>query len=287
LAWTASTLVFGDSLDSHASNSIVPELLVELDFWHGWWDMLLAVVPVSVLVVSVGAAIVAGGQVRALVLAGLAGYALVGLTFTHHMSTHDYYHLIVLPMVVVGAAAAAVELPARLRSLRPRVLAIGGVAMAALFTVSGVKMGIDYTASGADRTAAVADPFIGQTNQEAVTFTRDDGLGLEYLTWSGVEAWPTAADLAFQARSGDVAGGEELLDQMRADGVRWFVYSVPFDASQVVYLVDLLDPFAVAACTDDAIVVDLTDERGGANLRACLEDELDLPIRTLDGDAAP
>ena len=148
-------------------------------------------------------------------------------------------------------------------------------------------MGIDYTASGADRTAAVADPFIGQTNQEAVTFTRDDGLGLEYLTWSGVEAWPTAADLAFQARSGDVVGGEELLDDLRDEGVRWFVYSVPFDASQVVYLVDLLDPFAVAACSPDAIVVDLTDEPGGTNLRTCLEDELDLPIRTLDGDAAP
>jgi hypothetical protein len=274
--WTLSNLVFADTLDSHATNSIVPELLLEGDFWSGWLARLDDVYGLTVLLLAAAGIALAPRAAREVALAGTLGYVAVGLTFTHHMATHDYYHLILMPVVMIGAAGLAVGLPSRVPSIRPRVLGAAGLVLVASFAAGSIGAADDHLDSGADRTATVAGAYTYLTDGEAVTFSRDDGLGLEYLTWSGVFIWPTTADIEFQARGGtDLLTGEAYLERLRDLGVRWFVATVPEDAALVPDVLEVLDGHPVEVCSPDGVVVDVHEEVDGDEVRACLE-SLDL-----------
>jgi hypothetical protein len=271
VVWTFSNLVLADTLDSHASNSIVPELLLEGGFWSGWLRRVDDVFGLAVVLLALVGVALAPPLVRRVAVAGLLGYVSVGVTFTHHMATHDYYHLILMPVVMVGVGSLAAALPSRLPAVRPAMLGWGGALLAAAFALGSVGAVDDHLASGADRTAAVAYPYTHLTDGEAVTFSRDDGLGLEYLTWSGVLVWPTAADIAFQSRGGtDLLTGDALLESLRDGGVRWFIATVPGDMALVPDLLDVLAGLPVEQCTPDAIVVDVTGEAAGDPVRGCL-----------------
>jgi hypothetical protein len=273
VAWTLANLVFADTLDSHAANSIVPSLLRERTFWSGWSNRVDDVYTLPVVLLALLGAFLGPRLVRDLTLAGGLGYVLVGLTFTHHMATHDYYHLILVPVVMLGIGGLVAGLPSRVPSVRPALLAGAGVVLLGAFAVGSVRAVDTHLDSGADRTAEVAAPFVAGTDGESVSFSRDDGMALEYLTKSSIYVWPTAADLAFRARSGEeLDAGEALLQQHRDLGVRWFVLTVPEDAARVPELVELLAPFEVAACTPDGIVVDLDAATGDHAVRACLDD---------------
>jgi hypothetical protein len=273
MAWTLANLVFADTLDSHAANSIVPSLLRERTFWSGWSGRVDDVYTLPVVLLALLGAVLGPRLVRDLTLAGGLGYVLVGLTFTHHMATHDYYHLILMPVVMLGIGGLVAGLPSRLPSVRPVVLAGLGVALLVTFAVGSVRAVDTHLDSGADRTAEVAAPYVALTDGEAVSFSRDDGMALEYLTKSSVYVWPTAADLEFRARSGEEQlSGEALLEQHRDLGVRWFVLTVPEDAARVPELVELLAPFEVEVCTADGILVDLDVATGDDAVRDCLDD---------------
>jgi hypothetical protein len=90
-----------------AGGRIEPELLLSLSFWRGWlWQIEYMVGYVAFAGALLGMLLLRPGLPRAL-LAGLwAGYFLFGLVFEHHVQTHDYYSLQVIPVVALSLGAA-------------------------------------------------------------------------------------------------------------------------------------------------------------------------------------
>jgi len=90
-----------------AGGRIEPELLLSLSFWRGWlWQIEYMAGYVAFTGALLGVLILRPGLPRAL-LAGLwAGYFLFGLVFEHHVQTHDYYSLQVIPVVALSLGAA-------------------------------------------------------------------------------------------------------------------------------------------------------------------------------------
>ena len=207
LVWWLGGIAFGDALDSQTEGRFLPELLVQGRFWRDWAEMVQGVFGWWVLAV-VAVALAAGRPALRRVLApALVGYLAAGVALPYLITTHDYYQLVLIPVVVVAVGATAEVAVERLRSIRPVVLAAAAVIFGAYLALDGWDMSRAHTDSGADRSAAVAEPYIGLTIDESLAFTIDDAIGLEYLTRSRVEAWPTRAD----QRLADLSGTDLLV----------------------------------------------------------------------------
>ena len=116
--------LFGaDFLAEQTSGRFLPELLLWPEYWSGWLKQAARVVGTganrgagdlvigtTVLVAAlVGVTLVRDRLMRALVVGLLAGYVLFGLVFTWHIHTHDYYSLMLVPIVAMPLGALLAE----------------------------------------------------------------------------------------------------------------------------------------------------------------------------------
>jgi hypothetical protein len=90
-------------LRGQASGKVDPQLLLNVSFWRGWivsiWVVVGAIAFVGALF---GILLVRKGLPRALMIGLWSGYLLFGLTFTHHIHTHSYYSLQLIPVVALS-----------------------------------------------------------------------------------------------------------------------------------------------------------------------------------------
>ncbi len=182
-----------------------PEMWLDPAFYLRWISNLGRALPFEMLLVALlGAFLVRRPVDRALLLAMWLGYFVYGMTLPHHISTHDYYHLPLFPVVGLGLAAVGETLFQSIRGPRWLArLAISGVLLAAV-----VYFGYsDRTLL--KRSGALEQAQVWQTISQAiepgasvVALVPDYGMGLEYYAWITPTAWPTAADIQFRASVG-------------------------------------------------------------------------------------
>jgi hypothetical protein len=100
-------IVRGDRMRGQAEGSFMPEYWSRPEFWPGWRDLLLRVTGGHYVVTAavLGLILVPAGRARVALWALLTGYVAYGFVFAYHIHTHDYYHLVALP--IVGLAIAA------------------------------------------------------------------------------------------------------------------------------------------------------------------------------------
>ena len=273
VAWLAAGLVFGDFLETQTESRIVPALLGRSSYWTGWFRMFDAVTPLWIVALAGFGVAVGPPRVRQVVVPSLLGYLAVGLSFTHLISTHDYYSLIAVPAVVVGAASFVGWLTSRPEAVRPRILAAMGAGVVAVLVILGVLLLRDSLPSSAERSAEVAEPFVGRTLDEGVVFSTDYATSLEYLTRSRLTAWPLGADLSLAAAAGkEIEAGPDLLDELRDEGTSVFVVTVPDAMPLVPEVVEMLEPYLLVACDPDGAVVDLEQPGDGRTVLDCADD---------------
>jgi hypothetical protein len=94
----------GNRLRGQAEGSFMPEYWSQPQFWSGWRDLLLRVTggPYVVAAAILGLILVPAGRARVALWALLAGYVAYGFAFSYHIHTHDYYHLLALPIVALA-----------------------------------------------------------------------------------------------------------------------------------------------------------------------------------------
>jgi hypothetical protein len=92
-------------LQGQTSRKVVPQLLFKVSFWEGWLAMIWIVVGAIAFVGALyGVLLFRKGLPRALIIGLWSGYFLFGLTFTHHIHTHSYYSLQLIPVVALSLA---------------------------------------------------------------------------------------------------------------------------------------------------------------------------------------
>lgn len=219
-----------DYLVDQFSLRFFPEMWLDPAFYLRWISNLERVMPVEIVLVSLlGLAAVRRPAYRALLAAMWAGYLLYGLTLSHHISTHDYYHLPLFPQAALGLAAAGEALFRQLRGPRAAAQALACAALLVALVLNGYEARTQIKRSGA-YAQAQAWSAVGEkigAGASAAALVTDYGVGLKYYGWVNPKLWPTAADIRFRITSGKTFNFEAFF-RKQVEGRDFFIVS-PLD----------------------------------------------------------
>jgi hypothetical protein len=122
IALLPSVLYYGygiintETLDQQAQKSFIPQLLLQFNFWDGWLKRIrLAVGFTMFLGGMLGAILYPAGWQKHLLFGLWIGYFLMCFAFTYTISTHDYYHLPLFPIIALSFGSIAAILSQNLR----------------------------------------------------------------------------------------------------------------------------------------------------------------------------
>lgn len=214
-------------LVSQFSLRFFPGMWLDPAFYLRWISNLGRAVPFEmVLVALLGPFLLRRPVHRYLLMSLWIGYVVYGLTLPHHISTHDYYHLPLFPVVALGLAAVAETLFNHLRgpAWLARTAAVGLVLAALVINTYTARTQIKR--SGAvEQTAAWQA--IGQTigsGAGVVALVPDYGCGMKYWGWDTPIIWPSVDEMRFL--EGGVTADFNALYQERAAGRDYFVVTM-------------------------------------------------------------
>ncbi|UCC32585.1 MAG: hypothetical protein JSU86_09930, partial [Phycisphaerales bacterium] len=114
-------MFIGGFLKSQAHSSFLPHLWFEPSFWPRWLRLARSMIGYPALAGGLlGIAMFRVGPARALVMGLWLGYLVLGLVFTYHIATHDYYHLLLIPIAAVSLGPIGASILNRLQTTCPR-----------------------------------------------------------------------------------------------------------------------------------------------------------------------
>jgi hypothetical protein len=174
-------------------------------FYLRWLSNLGRAVPFEMILAALlGVFLVRRPAHRALLLAMWVGYFAYGMTLPHHISTHDYYHLPLYPLVALGLGSVAETVFQSLHGPRWLArLAVTAVLLAAL-VFQGYTARTAIKRSGAVEQARAWEG-VGQAlgpGASVVALVDDYGSGLKYWGWINPAIWPTADDIQWRESTG-------------------------------------------------------------------------------------
>ena len=178
----------------------IPSLFLSPSYYLGWANMLNIVFGGAVLMLSLFGLFFLEKEKLRFLLALWAGYALFGLYFNYHISTHDYYSLPLIPIVALSLAPLAdwffAQL-AKLTTVRPLRLAAFSLLLFGLFmslwSTRAILNSVDYrpdAAMWAEISSKLGD-------SKTAGLTQDYGSRLAYWGWKNITSWPTYGDLLY------------------------------------------------------------------------------------------
>lgn len=213
-------------LGGQFSYRFFPDLTFSPAYYVRWNDMLSGVVGFGAFLLALAGVLLAERRARLLIGGLFLGYFLFGVVFAYHFSTHDYYHMPLIPIVALGLAAASQRLFDYIRASHPAAWIRLGVAALLLYAL-GMEMW--NTRVALVRNDYRAEPAfwvrlgerLGHT-QPVIGLMSDYGYRLAYWGWQDATAWLGSGDL----RMRELAGQDvDLLASFReaVAGKRFFV----------------------------------------------------------------
>ncbi len=233
--------------------------------YAGWVGILNRLYGLAVIGTGLLGVVIARPRARGLLAGFWAGYILFGLTFPYQIHTHEYYSLIVLPVLALSLAPAG-ELIAR------HIQADGGWQRVAAATL--VIAAVIYPA-WLDRnmvleTQTTADyrawEIMGEElprDGAIIALTHDYGNYLAYYAFRKVDLWPYTEDLQVQAYrgSGKVTDFQAYFDQLTA-GHKYFLVTQFAQLDAQPELKDILSiHYPLAREGDGYVLYDLSGKK--------------------------
>jgi 4-amino-4-deoxy-L-arabinose transferase-like glycosyltransferase len=163
------------------------------------------------LAALLGIFLIRGKGPRTLFIAVWVGYFVYGMTFSHHISTHDYYQLPFVPAVAVGLAAAAQVVVNRLQAPKAVLypVLIGATLLWVTLNAWDVRVALkrdDY------RGDAAFWSMLGEKleGKSVVSITPDYGYRLAYWGWTPSQNWLSSGDFNYRALAGQEFDMEKM-----------------------------------------------------------------------------
>lgn len=196
-------------------------LVLSTNFYADWLAMIKGLMGLPALLTAVLGLTIAERRTRGLLLGFWAGYAAFGLAMPYQYTTHEYYHLALIPLVtlsVIPLLQAGYELLQH-QEIFWRAMAIGAVLFAAFYcfwVARSVLVVSDYSNEPASwRRVGEAIP----QDSRFIALTADYGMRLRYYGWRNENAsWPSQGDLRLfsLAGQGEVTDFEQYFKDMTA-----------------------------------------------------------------------
>jgi 4-amino-4-deoxy-L-arabinose transferase-like glycosyltransferase len=219
-------LLLGES-DSILVNRYFPGLWVQQSFWLGWMSMIDRVIGGQALLVALASVVVAPVTSRRILTGAWLGYGGVGLVFPHHIHTHDYYSL---PLIPLAAMSLGAGLPALLSGVSPRHRGVAGIAVGTMLVLWTLRIPDARSPWGQPQRARLraADyARIGSLVQHSghvATLDGDYGYPLAYYGLIGTKQLTLSIDRSLARLSGQQLPG--ALAQLQTVDARYFVGTV-------------------------------------------------------------
>jgi 4-amino-4-deoxy-L-arabinose transferase-like glycosyltransferase len=203
--YTLYGMFVADFLGSQFRLRFFPNLWVDPSFYLRWKGMLDGIVGFGPLVLGViGVLISQRRRVAALLLGLWLGYMAYSFTFAYHTISHDYYHLMFIPILALSLAPVAETLYQRIPSHRflQAVLATLVILTVALqiWDVRVTLARYDYRPDQA-YWVEIGNA-IGPSATPVVAMAQDYGTRLAYWGWQPVVSWLTDGDLSVRSLAG-------------------------------------------------------------------------------------
>jgi hypothetical protein len=263
LLYSAYAYFFAGFLKDQVEGRFVPGMYLREDYWLGWLRLVSNTVGKWPLIISLaGILLVRPGLGRAFLVGLWTGYVVYGLVFTIHIHTHDYYHLMLIPIVALSLGGAAEALLERLAACQG-VFRLGAWTLLAFAILLSVRASLPLLNDAGFEARIELDKEIGEIVSHSGNSIILDGFYGNRLKYHGKLAgkyWPTRNDFeSFRMLGEPHAKGKELLSQLIAErSPEYFIIS---DLSQLEgqdELKEALDAgYAVVAETPDYIIYDL------------------------------
>ncbi len=199
-------------------------LLLDPGTYARWLNLVQDLMGLSILLLAVIGALIARPRARALLLGLLLGYVVYGLTLPYQMTTHNYYHLQLIPLLAVALVPAAVPLLEKLWEQGPAargtaLLALAGaLAFSALLSVNQMRVE-DYRHE---------PPYwqeIGELlprDGKVMALTPDYGYRLMFYGWRKVTLWPNRGEIKLSELRGKEKEFEQYFSK-RTEGMGYFL----------------------------------------------------------------
>ena len=238
----------------------VPSLFLSPSYYLGWIAMLNLVIGGGILMIAVLGLFFLDEEKRRFMLSLWAGYALFGIYFNYHISTHDYYSLTVIPIAALSLAPLADLFFTQLAKLTPsrwmRFAAVSlllcGTFMSLLNTRAQMKS-VDYRPD-VQMWAEISEK-VGDSNLAGLT--QDYGSRLAYWGWKNITSWPTYGDLIYQNdRSGAQPDVEKRFDELILKKDLFLVTDFA-DLARQPFLQEKLSSYPVFAKGNGYIIYDI------------------------------
>ena len=204
-------------------------LLLKPWFYIRWSELLQNVTGLLVVFIALaGVAIIKPGK-RALIIGWWVGYFLFGLAFPWQIHTHDYYSLMLVPLVAMSLAPVAALFFERLAQ-QASIWQIGFLGVALLALASPAWSVRAKLLDSDQRVNWRAWEKIGKALPQdgtMIALTPDYGVREKYFAWLDVKLWPHSYDYAMaEARSG---GQKPDFDEEFADRTQGMTYFLIID----------------------------------------------------------
>lgn len=166
-------------------------------FYLRWLITADNVVPLLFTMLGVtGAFLLADRKKKILFASMIAAYVLFGLTFAHHISSHDYYSLPLIPIIALFLGQLASKIFASF-SIEKNSLNGGVLLVIALSVFFATTLQVVNLKTNNYQTEKAMWEEIGQTvghQPGLISLTTDYGYPLEYYGWQNTELWPSSTE---------------------------------------------------------------------------------------------
>jgi hypothetical protein len=237
----------------------IPSLFLSPSYYLGWIGMLNIVIGGISLMLGLLSLFFWENEKRRFLLGLWAGYALFGIYFNYHISSHDYYSLPLIPIVALSLAPLADWFFAQLTKLASMrktaviLILLFGI-FASLWNTRAEMKRIDYRPD-AQMWAEISEK-IGEKNTAGLT--QDYGSRLAYWGWKSLTAWPTYGDLVYHD---DLRGAQLDFEQQFEDIAlkkELFLVTDFDELNRQPLLKEKLSGYSIFAEGDGYVIFDLT-----------------------------
>ena len=253
-------VVISGQMTSQFSLRFFPGMWREPASYFEWYKMIRSVVRFEWLIVAIlGIFLLRDRFSRGMLLGVLAGYGLYGMVFIYYTTTHDYYHLPLIPLVAIGLGSVMGVLAGHIH-LGPRwseVVFVGILLVPSLANLADAMMELRSRDFYAD---------VALAEEVGALFTPEDKVvalapyycgTLRYWGWVNATNWMSTQDFALRQLAGQNFDMQDLFNQSTM-GMDTFLVMNFDELNNQPELKKLLEEgYTVVARTNDYVLYDL------------------------------
>ena len=236
------------------------EWLTKPEFYVRWVNFISFLFGFHVIVLSLwGALMFREGGEREMVVGIWLGYALFGLSLPYQIMTHDYYHLMLIPILGLCLAPPLAAVFHHLSSRRVvwRIAAVGVLVVAVFYHLWAVRVDL---ARRSYRNKAREWEIIGEAiprDGKVIALTEAYGYQLEYFAMIQVPLWPRRGDIDAMSMRGDEFDYEQEFARRTKD-FDYFLITDSYDFNNQDELQEILyDRYSIYSEGDEYVIFNL------------------------------